>query len=114
MRTPVFIAFTLLSLPALADKAATFNQHCLESENIIASAQAGKTGMTGVCGHRWQLGQEDVAQIQSVQPSAQEPLMPLILTGLDAHRGQLSDEDISQIESVRPADAIVYGRSRLR
>lgn len=63
----------------------------------------------GVCAHRGQLGPEDIAQIESVQPTDREPLQPLVLTGIATHRGQLSDEDISQIESVRPAHAIIYG-----
>lgn len=112
MSKSLLITLALLALPAHADQAASFQQHCLESEALIASTRIQKA--QGACAARGELSLEDEAQIASVQPTGLEPLHPLILTGLAAHRGQLSDEDIAQIESVRPADAIIYGRSLLR
>lgn len=110
MKTATLIALALITLPAQAERLTPFQQHCRDSEAIVASVQAPQAN-AGLCAHRGQLSQEDEAQIASVQPGQGEPLRPLILTGLPAHRGQLGEDDIALMESVRSAGAILYGRS---
>jgi hypothetical protein len=79
MRRAAMITLALLAMPAHADKASPFYQHCVESESIVASVQpqgmpmrvAAPQAQSSVCcqyGHRGQLSEEDISQIRSVQP----------------------------------------------
>lgn len=83
MRNTALIAIALLSLPVHAGKVTTFNEHCVESESVIASMNA-----------------------QPAQAGKAPTQAKLELIGEACQYGQLTREDISFVESVQPANAI--------
>lgn len=107
MRTTALIALALLTAPAYAASHNDFNQFCFENETIIESVQRIETiaPESALGCHRGQLGSEDLAQMESVRPSAQEPRIQPVITGLATHRGQLGSEDMAIIQSAQPEDA---------
>lgn len=107
MRATVLLLTTLLSFQAHAAKPGIFNQHCMESESIMASVQNLAPESQGLTCHRAQLSPDDLAQIKSVQPSLQAPVKPTVITGLTGNRAQLGEEDISHIQAVQPAEAVL-------
>lgn len=107
MRTTALITLALLTVPAYAATHNDFNQFCFENEAVIESVQQIETiaPESALGCHRGQLGPEDLAQMESVRPSAQEPRFQPVITGLSAHRGQLGSEDMAIIQSTQPEDA---------